>query len=341
MADLVVRAPNHLGDLVLALPALERAGGDVLVVEPLAPLVAQAGPPGRVLPLRRGVPGFWRAAGALRAAGYRQGILLSPAFSAALLLRAGGVREVRGTATDGRAPLLTEAVDPGGLRGRHRALQYLELVGGVPRLPESPFLTPPASEIQQWRGRLAQGGRRVVGVAPGSRASSRQWAPERFRALVERLCESGHGVAVFGSPDERRLTGYVSGLGERAVDVGGRTELPALAAALAACDLVVANDSGTMHLAAAVGTPTLSVWGPGDPVETAPLGRGHRRIVHSELSCVPCVKNRCPRSGRGEILERAERECMALAAVDEVFAAALEMLEGRTATWEATPESGR
>lgn len=340
MAALVVRAPNHLGDLVLALPALARAGGDVLVVEGLAPLVALGWPGTRVLALRRGARGFWRAARTLRARRYRRGILLSPAFSAALLARAGGVREVRGTATDGRGPLLTEALDPRALRGRHRSLQYLEIVGsGSSCLPEPPLLVPAEAEVRGWRERLARPGRSLVGVCPGSRASARRWVAERFRALVGRLAAAGHAVAVFGGADERPLTALVSAGAETATDLGGRTDLPALAAALAACDLLVTNDSGPMHLAAAVGTATLSLWGPGDAAETAPLGAGHRRIVHGELSCVPCVRNRCPRSGAGEILRRAERECMGLITVDEVFVAALGMLEGRGAA-SVTPGSG-
>lgn len=330
MAGLVVRAPNHLGDVVLALPAILRAGGDVLVVAHLAPLVAMARPGGRVLPLRRGFLGFWAAARMLRGARYGRGIALTPAFSAALLFRAGGVREVRGTATNGRRPLLSEALDPRALRGRHRAVQYLEVVGvAAPSLPQFPILEPPAAEVGRWRARLGGGGRRVVGLAPGSRASSRRWPAERYRELGARLAARGLGVAVFGAADERRLTAFVAGGAEGATDLGGATDLPALAAALAACDLVVTNDSGPMHLAAAVGTRTVSLQGPANPTETAPLGRGHRLIVHAELSCVPCVKNECPRSGRGEILDRAERECMALITVNEVLEAALETLACR------------
>lgn len=325
MADLVVRAPNHLGDLVLALPAILRGGGDVLVVAHLAPLVAMSGAQGRVLPLRRGFQGFRAAARSLRAGRYARGIALTPAFSAALLFRVGGVRQVRGTATDGRTLLLSEPLDPRALRGRHRAVQYLDIMGdAAPALPEFPIFEPPCAEVDRWRARLGGGSRRVVGLAPGSRASSRRWPAERFRELATHLAAHGLAVAVFGAGDERALTAFVAGGAEGAADLGGATDLPMLAAALAACDLLVTNDSGPMHLAAAVGTRTVSLQGPADPAETAPLGPGHRLIVHAELSCVPCVKNECPRSGRGEFLDRAERECMWLITVDEVLEAVLE-----------------
>lgn len=369
--DLVVRAPNHLGDLVLALPALRSAAGDVVVVEPLAALTAMGLAATRVIPLARGPRGFVRVARELRASGYRRGVLLTRAFSAALLFRAGAVAKLRGTATDGRSFLLEEALDPAQLRGRHRALQYLELVGALPHanvrlrgdpgaLPhanirlrgdpraapqgavDSPLLVPPAADVEAWHERLSVCGRPLLGIAPGSKATSRRWPAERFVTLVERLRALGVGVAVFGGPHERALTARVSAgpaRTARAADLGGQTDLRALAVAFRACDLVVANDSGPMHLAAAVGTPTLSLWGAGDPVETAPLGSDHRRLVHAELSCVPCVKNECPRRGAGEILARAERECLALISVEEVMEAVAAML-GRS-TVALQPPGGR
>ncbi|MBI4520419.1 MAG: glycosyltransferase family 9 protein [Gemmatimonadetes bacterium] len=369
--DLVVRAPNHLGDLVLALPALRSAAGDVVVVEPLASLAAMGLATTRVIPLARGPRGFLRVARELRASGYRRGVLLTRAFSAALLFRVGGVAQLRGTATDGRSFLLEEALDPARLRGRHRALQYLELTGALPHantrwpgdpsaLPhanvrsrgdaraalleagDSPLLVPPAADVNAWRERLSVGGRPLVGIAPGSKATSRRWPAERFEALVERLLALGVGVAVFGGPHECALTARVSGgpaRAPRAADLGGQIDLRALAAGFRACDLVVANDSGPMHLAAAVGTPTLSLWGAGDPVETAPLGSGHRRLVHAELSCVPCVKNECPRSGAGEILAQAERECLALITVEDAMEAVAAMLARSTLALQ--PRGGR
>jgi ADP-heptose:LPS heptosyltransferase len=76
-----------------------------------------------------------------------------------------------------------------------------------------------------------------------------------------------------------------------------------------------------MHLAAAVGTPVVSLWGAGEPRETGPLGPRHAVLRHPELPCVPCRRNACPRSGRGTFLPEAARECLALVTVDEVLAA--------------------
>jgi heptosyltransferase-2 len=124
---------------------------------------------------------------------------------------------------------------------------------------------------------------------------------------------------VFGGPGEEALAREVAG--GAALDLGGRTDLPTLAAGLASCRAVVTNDSGPMHLAAAVGTPVVALFGAGEPRETGPLGPGHRVLRHAALACVPCRKNVCPRSGRGTFLQEAARECLGLIGVDEVLSA--------------------
>lgn len=324
---LIVRAPNHLGDLLMALPALEAAGAaDVLVVRPLAPLLELAGFGSRLLAFDRGRRGFWRAVRALRGRRYARGVLLTPSFSSALLFAAGGVRERRGTATDRRRLFLTDPIPRGGLDGLHRSAAYWYLVTGErPAAPPTPRLRVPDSERRRWSELVGPaysgdaGGSGPVGVFPGSNASSRRWDPERFAEVVRGLVARGERVVVFGGPGERELTARVAG--REALDLGGRTDLPLLAAGLAACRVVLTNDSGPMHLAAAVGTPTVALFGAGNPAVTGPRGSGHTVLQRTELPCVPCVKNDCPRSGRGYILPEAERECLRLIEAADVVAA--------------------
>ena len=114
--------------------------------------------------------------------------------------------------------------------------------------------------------------------------------------------------------------------GERGIDLGGRTSLLELAGALLSCDLLVTNDTGPMHLAAALGVPILALEGPADVRQTRPLGSRVRLVGRFDLPCVPCVKNECPRSGSGYELADANRECMRLIGVDEVEAAARSMM---------------
>ncbi|HEX6631262.1 MAG TPA: glycosyltransferase family 9 protein [Gemmatimonadaceae bacterium] len=324
---LVVRAPNHLGDLVMALPALRAASRcDVVAPRGLAPLLALAGLHGDVLPFDRGALGFVDAARRLRARRYARGVLLPPSLSSALLFRAAGVRRLRGTRTDGRGPLLHEAVPPETLETLHRAGRYFALVvGAVSTTPLAPRVRIPPALAARWEELAGEFAGRAVGIFPGSNARSRRWPVERFAELAARLAAEGERVVVFGGPQERELTAAIAdAVADRArvLDAGGRTDLPLLAAGLASLRLLVSNDSGPMHLAAAVGTRVVSLWGAGDPRVTGPLGSDQTLLRHAELPCVPCVKNVCPRSGPGYILPEADTECMHLIAVDEVAAAA-------------------
>ncbi|HEY7026767.1 MAG TPA: glycosyltransferase family 9 protein [Gemmatimonadales bacterium] len=317
MTDLI-RAPNHLGDFVLSLPALEAAPrADIQVAQHLEPLARLALPGRVILPLNRGPGGFARAVLQLRSRSRASATLLTPSFSSALLVALAGIPGRRGTSTDHRGALLTDSVDPVQVDTVHRSTAYLLLVtGAAPAQAPVPLVTLDDSAQKAWSA-LRPFNPPFVGVVPGSRASARRWNPERFREITRRLADAGHRVIVFGGPEERRLTEQVAG--KDAADLGGRCSLPALAAGLAECRWLLTNDSGPMHLAAAVRTPTVSLWGAGDPQHTGPLGPGHRLLRRTDLPCVPCVRNACPRRGKGTILPEAERECMALLEVDQVW----------------------
>jgi ADP-heptose:LPS heptosyltransferase len=131
-----------------------------------------------------------------------------------------------------------------------------------------------------------------------------------------------------GGTAERELTRRTSEDIPQALDAGGATDLVGLAALLSACDLVITNDTGPMHLAGAVGTPTVTLWGPSDPAEVCPVGARDVRISGESLPCKPCFKNVCPRSGAGTSLPEAHEECMKLISVNEVLETAVEFLGG-------------
>lgn len=307
---------------MLALPALEASGAATVVARRfLLPLVELAGFRGAMVPVDRGASGILAAAGQLRPTRHARGILLTPSLSSAIVFALGGVAERRGTATDGRRLLLTDPIDPPAPTAQHRASLYHMLVTGeTPAVPPVPRLAVDGALRERWRalaGRHADG---AIGIFPGSNASSRRWPAERFAELARRLAEAGHAVVVFGGPGEEALSR--SAAGEAALDLGGRTDLPLLAAGLSSCRLVVTNDSGPMHLAAATGARVVAIWGAGEPRETGPLGAGHRVVRHEALPCIACRRNVCPRHGRGTYLPDADRECLALVTVDEVLAAA-------------------
>jgi heptosyltransferase-2 len=322
----IVRAPNHLGDVVAALPAIVADGSDVLVLRWLSAIVEMSGTTGEVVPFDRGMGGFARAARELRRRGYDEGVLLTPAFSAAWLMRWGGVRRLRGTVTDARSALLSERIAPESLRPHHRIDAYKLLLGQRPEgEPVSHRLVPPADRRERWRAAIGTGSP-VVGIVPGSNAPARRWPTGRFGAVAQALGARGARVVVMGGVGEVGLTAQVSAACPGAFDAGGRTDLADLAALLSLCDLVVTNDTGSMHLAGAVGTRTVSLWGPSDPNEVRQVGAPDVRVTGASLPCKPCRRNHCARRGAGTVLADAHEECMRLIEVEAVLAASDEVL---------------
>ncbi|MDH3297849.1 MAG: glycosyltransferase family 9 protein [Gemmatimonadota bacterium] len=352
MNRLVVRAPNHLGELILSVPALQRAATDeaaagrsppiVQIVSWLAPLLRWAVTGAEVLPLdnRRACR---RAARAIRIAadGFSiRGVTLTPSFSSAFILRLAGVTSLRGTAGDFRTWLLTDAVDRAPLLAGHRVDEYLSLLGyDRAAEPARPALGDTAVARTAWDSaerRLgisgAMRGQRVVGLFPGANGHARRWPATRFEDLADRLSAVAGRTLVFGGTSDRPLTERVAArAGKGGIDLGGRTSLMELAGGLLSCDLLITNDTGPMHLAAALGVPVLALEGPADIRQTRPLGARVRLLGRFDLPCVPCVRNECPRTGVGYELAEARGECLRLIEVREVEAAALAMLNEESA----------
>lgn len=347
MERLVVRAPNHLGELILSLPALQRIAAQeaasgcppplVQIATWLAPLLRWAVPEVAVLPLDDR-HAFRRAGRAIRQAteGFSiRAVTLTPSFSSALILRLAGVTSLRGTAGDFRTWLLTDAVDRSPLLAGHRVDEYLSLLGfEAAREPEPPAIQDTRMARAAWKAaerRLGiapmADGAAVLGLCPGANGHARRWPITRFEDLARRLMTATQRTLVFGGVDDVELTGRVAGkAGSNGFDLGGRTSLLELAGALLSCDLLVTNDTGPMHLAAALGVPVLALEGPADVKQTRPLGSSVRLVGRFDLPCVPCVRNECPRRGAGYELAEATRECMQLIGIAEVETAARQML---------------
>jgi ADP-heptose:LPS heptosyltransferase len=258
---------------------------------------------------------------ALRRRRYEEGVLLTPSFSAAWLFRWGGVSRLHGTATDGRGLLLAERIAPEALARYHRVNAYKLLLGQDPSGdPGAHRLVPEEGLRERWRSRLGPGGP-VLGVFPGSNAPARRWPVDRFAALAAAVAARGARVVLMGGPAEASLTARVARAAPAAIDLGGRTDLTDLAAVLSVCDLVITNDTGPMHLAGAVGTPTVSLWGPSDPEEVRQLGAPDTRVTGTALPCKPCRRNRCGRRGAGTVLADAHEECMRSIEIEAALAA--------------------
>ena len=139
-----------------------------------------------------------------------------------------------------------------------------------------------------------------VVLHPGTSVPARAWPADRFREACRLLVAEGRRVVVTGAPSERELTSYVSGGSppERVVDLGGRTDLPALARVLHAADAVVVGNTGPAHLAAAAGTPVVSLFAPTVPaVRWAPYGVARVLLGDQEAACRGTRARTCPVPG--------------------------------------------
>ncbi len=156
-------------------------------------------------------------------------------------------------------------------------------------------------------------------IAPSARWMTKRWEAEKFARLALALKERrGLKYIFIGSADEAGVMSGLEGLTGRESLAFGKTSLKGLAALLGRARLMITNDSGPMHIAAAMGTRALAIFGPTDPGRTGPYGRGHR-VITSGAACSPCLKRECP--------EKKHMMCMKDITVEDVFRAAEEMLE--------------
>jgi len=332
-ARLVVRAPNWLGDAVLALPALRAVGRRfadsevTLAATPaVAPLFAESvgldGWSTLVLPDGR------RAQVAALAAGrFDAGLLLTNSFGSAWALRRAAVPGRWGYRSDLRRWLLTRSV--GRPRGRvHQADYYRSLVAGLGIEPDT---GPPRLMVSDRTGRRAGevlarvgwSGGPLVGLAPGAAyGHAKRWPPARAAELVARLvAEHDVSCVLLGARGDRdagraiesSLAGGRTARG-RVLNLIGQTDLTQAMGVMARCRAFVSNDSGAMHVAAALGLPVTAIFGPTDERVTAPVGP-HEVLVH-QVFCRPCMLRECP----------IDHRCMKRITTDQVLAAVARQL---------------
>jgi heptosyltransferase II len=318
---ILVRAPNWLGDAVMCGPFLKRlaekepsAEIHVLARRPLAPLFERAPHAAAVVPFGPD-EGFLALAARLRRTGYHAGYVLPPSFSSALLFALARVPERIGHAADFRGPILTLAVR---LDERHHYVRrYLGLLGEAGREvgPGDFYFPRPDRKDDEAEAVFAAHGIPpdvpLLAMAPGSRAPARRWPAERFGRLLRALPEKDWPAVLLLGAAEDAAAEAAAALGRRRVfNLCGRTGLIQLGDVLRRSAALVSNESGMMHVAWAVGTPTVVLAGPSEPRLTSPFGMRARVLQRREVPCVPCVRNECHRAGEGymECLKRIEPE---------------------------------
>ena len=336
--QLLIRGTNWIGDVVMTLPAVAAvrkrwpearisvlAKPWVAEVYRLSPAVDEIIPfaePGR----HAGVLGRWRLAGELGRRRFDCAILLQNAIEAAILAFLAGIPVRAGYNSDGRGPLLTHSVRrTRAVRGVHQVDYYLAMVGalGCPATDRRVRLAP-GDEYRQVAEELSarcglDRNRPLIGIAPGAAyGPAKKWFPDRFAAVADRLIgATGGQVALFGSAGDRESTAAVAQSARHPlIDIAGRTDLRQALALIARCRLFLSNDSGLMHVAGALGIPTIALFGSTNPAATSPAGE-KSVVIHHPVECGPCLKPVCP----------ADFRCMESIGVEEVYAAARKIME--------------
>lgn len=249
----------------------------------------------------------WRAARQLRRESFECAILLPNSLESALLVWLARIPRRIGYSRDGRGLLLTDRVAPPapGDIPRHERFYYLELLRRAGLMEDGQLrdeetrLEAAAQARQAGLERFQAMGIRgpVVGVSPGAAyGGAKRWLPEYFAEAAAELAEGGT-VAVFGSRSEACIAEVVlSRLRAARVDArnfAGQTTLAEFIDLAAACRVFLTNDSGAMHVAAALGVPTVAVFGATDPEATGPVGPAVR-VVREPVECSPCLLRECP-----------------------------------------------
>ncbi len=320
--SVLVKEVNWLGDLVISLPALRAlrlaypaAQLSVLVRRDLAGFFDGLRWVDRVIAyrVRRGLPGLadrWRVVSAIRGGGFDLAVAFPKSFEAALWMVLGGVPVRAGLAVQARGALLTHRTAPArALEDRHQANDYLQMLRdtlGIEGSIGDTVLEVGDKRQAMMREWLAGRRRRpdlplVALAAAAAYGPAKEWPAERYAALVDRLAERCECVLV-GAPEERGRCEVIAAASRPgAVVAAGATDVGDLVALLSLCAAFAGNDSGAMHVAAALGIPTVGIFGSTRPERTGPLGP-RVRILHHKISCSPCLDRTC-RFGHYECLK--------------------------------------
>lgn len=332
----LIRSANWVGDAVMSLPAiasikrsLPRAEIIILAKPWVADLFQECREIDRVILYRspgrhEGFRGKWRLARELKAERYDLALHLPNSFESALISFLAAIPRRVGYNTDGRGILLTRRVAVNGeIRKIHQVEYYLRLIEslGIQSAGSIPSLTISPQRLEEAAGILDPLGigklDPLIAISPGAKyGSAKEWFPERYAELIQRISrEMNARVVILGSPGDREAASRIcSSRGPSAIDLTGKTSLAQAASLIARCRLLITNDSGLMHVAAALEVPLIAIFGSTDPQRTGPLSR-NSRILQKPVPCAPCLRTLCPE----------DRKCMAMITVDEVFEEAKRM----------------
>lgn len=339
----VVRLPNWVGDVVMAVPALRKLRR--VLPDAQLTVVSRSGGAGILtgadfvddvlISDRAGLTSVWEQVRQWRRRKFDLAIIFRNAFEAAAISFLSRVPARIGYRTDRRGALLTHSLLlPEWRDERHESFYYLNIIAELERLLYGTSLiekTEPRFDVRVSEDRkqkafdllLEQGGRMNAPLAllcPGSiNSRAKRWPAERYAALADRLVESGANVALIGSPGELDVTQEVCKHAQRQLLVlTGKTTVAEAAALISIAEVLITNDTGPAHIGAALDTPTLVIFGPTNPLTTYPLSP-NAEIIRHPPDCAPCMLRDCP----------IDHRCMTAITPEEVFARANALMSRR------------
>ncbi len=336
--NILVRSTNWIGDVVMTLPAfaalrktMPSAKISVLAKPWVAELFHLCPDVDEVIlfqspGIHNGMAGKFRLAADLKKRNFDAAVLFQNAIEAAIIARLAGIPVRAGYNSDGRGLLLTHAVRrTKEIRKVHQIDYYLEMVkslgfesaGRGVHLRFGDDYAQVAEDLLD-RHQL-KGGGPLIGMAPGATyGPAKMWFPDRFAAVADRLTdEFSAQVMLFGSRGDHKIAEQVRLYASHpAINIAGQTTLKEAIALIGRCHLFISNDSGLMHVAGALGIPTIAIFGSTNPATTSPVG-DRSIVITRAVSCSPCLKKTCPTDFR----------CMDLIGADEVFETAKRLLQ--------------
>lgn len=289
---ILVRGNRWLGDAVMSLPTIE----GLRRMFPAADVQVLTHP---------ALADLYGGAAVTRPDGHDLAVILPRSFRAAWGMMRAGIPQRVGYSRFGESLLLTDPVPrTRDVLTTHRVHYFFRLLRalGEPPEPDAPKIHV-SEEARAWARERMPDGPRWVAINPGATyGPAKQWLPERFAELAARLRAQAETKLVLVGNE--RVPGI-----DASVDLVGATTVMQLAAALEQAALLVTNDTGPMHVADAVGTPVVAIFGSTDPLTTSPFGKAHA-IVRHPIDCAPCLKRTCP---------LGHHRCMTMISVDEVY----------------------
>lgn len=336
----VVRDTNWVGDAVMTVPALRELrrilpAAQITLFIPASThgIFAGADFIDRLLAFEKDEAGIWKQSKTLRAEDFDLAVLFTNSFSSAAAARLGSAKYRVGYKNEGRGFLLTHSFETPLWRDeRHEIFYYLNIVAELEILlygetkvwENEPRFELTVSEERKNEARKILSGagcdlsKKIIALCPGSTNSrAKRWQAESYAALADKFArELNAGVVLIGAPAEVEVSQQVFDLAQvKPIVLTGKTSLSEAAAVLSVCDLLVSNDTGPAHISAALGRPTVVIFGPTNPKTTRPFP-ANAEIIRKDVECSPCMLRDCP----------IDHRCMTRIPVEEVFALCLNRL---------------